>query len=154
VPVAAAGQAEVGAADAKPVVALRRGEHVVEQRFVPLLELLALDQRPAGVGDPAGERVAALLQLAEVEHPRRSRGGDPVRHVDPAEALGDQPGELTLQLADLPPQLRPRAGLVQRPVGRADPPGDQGRPVDPRSPIEQIRHGQSLSGLEGGCSNP
>jgi hypothetical protein len=136
VPVPAAGQAEVGAADAQPAVALRGGEHVVEQSLVPLLELLALDQRPAGIGDAAGERVAALLQLTEVEHPRRSRGGDPVRHVDPAEPLGDQRREFQLQLADLPAQL------------------DASKPLVDRDPVEQTPHDQSLSGLEGGCSNP
>jgi hypothetical protein len=136
VPVAAARQAEVGAADPQPAVALRSGEHVVEQVAVLLLELLALDQRPAGLADAAGERVAALLQLTEVEHPRRPRGGDPVRHVDPAEALGNQPGELPLQPADLPAQLGAGKSLVDR------------------DSVEQTPHGLILSGLEGGCSNP
>jgi hypothetical protein len=136
VPVAAAGQAEVGAADAQPVVALRGGEHVVEQLTGGLLELLALDQRPAGVGDAAGERVAALLQLTEVEHPRRTRGGDPVRHVDPAEALGHQPGELQLEPADLPAQLGPRGPLVD-----AD-------------SLKHPRHREILSRLEGRGGNP
>jgi hypothetical protein len=134
--VAAAGQPEVGAADPQPAVALRGGEHVVEQFAVGALEFLALDQRPARLGDPAGERVAALLQLTEVEHPRRTRGGDPVRHVDPAEALGNQPGQLQLELADLPTQLGAGKSLVDR------------------DSVEQTPHGLILSGLEGGCGNP
>ena len=135
-PMAAARQAEVGAADPQPPIAARGGEHVVEELAVGLLELLALDQRPARVGDPAGERVAALLQLTEVEHPRRTRGGDPVRHVDPAETLGDQPGELQLEPADLPAQLGAGKSLIDR------------------DSVEQTPHGQILSGLESGCSNP
>jgi hypothetical protein len=136
VPVAAARQAEVGAANPQPAVALRGGEHVVEQLAVGLLELLALDQCPAGVGDPAGERVAALLQLTEVKQTRRTRGDDPVRHGDPAKPLGDQPGELQLEPADLPAQLGAGQTLIDR------------------DSVEQTPHGQILSGLEGGCSNP
>jgi hypothetical protein len=133
---AAARQAEVGAADPQPVEAGRVGEHLVEQFLVGLLEGIALDQRPARIGDPAGERVANLLELAQVEHPRRPRGGDAVRHGDAAESFGDQPGELTLELADLPAQLGAGQTLVD---------GDS---------FEHSPHSQILSRLEGRCSNP
>ena len=92
-------------------VALRGGEHVGEQLAVGLLDDGALGERAAGLGDAGRERVADLLQLTEVEHARRPGGADPVRDVDPAHALGDQPAELQLELADLPAQLgaRPRS---------------------------------------------
>jgi hypothetical protein len=96
VPVAAARQAEVGAADPQPAVGGGVGKHLVEQFAVGLLDGVALDQRTGRIGDPTGEGVADLLELTEVEHPRRTHGGDPVRHDDPAEALGDQPPELAL----------------------------------------------------------
>jgi hypothetical protein len=134
--VAAARQAEVGAADPQPGKLLRGGEHLVEQFAVGILEGVALDQRPARFGEATGERVADFLQLAEVEHPRRARGGDPVWHHDAAETLGDQPGELTLELGDLPAQLGAGQTLIDRDC------------------VEHTPHSQSLSRLEGRCSNP
>jgi hypothetical protein len=136
VPVAAARQAEVGPADPQPMKLLRGGEHVVEERPVGLLEGVALDQGPARLGDPAGERVADLLELPQVEHPRRSRGFDPVRDDDAPEALGDQPGELMLELGDLPAQLGAGQTLIDR------------------DPFEHSPHSRSLSRLEGGRGNP
>jgi hypothetical protein len=112
------------------------GQHLLEQLAVGLLEGLALGERAARVGDPAGERVANLLELTEVEDPRRTRGEDPVRHEHAAEAFGDQPGELALELADLPPQLGAGQTLVD---------GDS---------LEHSPHSQILSRLEGRCSNP
>jgi hypothetical protein len=146
VPVAAAGQAEVGAADPHPAVGGGVGKHRLDQLRVAALELLALDQRPARLGDPGGERVAKLLQLTEVEHPRRPGGRDPVRDDDPTEALGDEAGELPLEPADLAAQLGPGAQLL----GAVD----LERRHLPRLPVEQIRHAQSLSRLEGGGGNP
>jgi len=134
--VTAARQAEVGAADPQPVELVRVGKHLVEQLAVRLLEGLALGQRAARLRDAAGERVADLLELTQVEHPRRSRGGDPVRHGDAAEPFSHQPGELTLELADLPAQLGAGQTLIDR------------------DSVEHSPHGQILSRLEGRCSNP
>jgi hypothetical protein len=64
VPVAAARQADVGAADPQPVEAAGVGKHLVEQFAVRLLEGIALDQRASRLGDAVGERVADFLQLA------------------------------------------------------------------------------------------
>lgn len=135
-PVAAARQAEVGAADAQPPVTLRGGEHVVEEGAVGVLEGDPLGERAVRLGDAAGKRIAELLQLTEPEHPRRSRGTDAVRHLDPAESLGDESRQLALELADLTPQLGPRQTLVDY------------------EPVEHSPHGQILSGLEGRCGNP
>jgi len=134
--VAATGQAEVGAADPQPVEAGGVGQHLLEQLAVGLLEGLALGERAARVGDAAGERVTNLLELTEVEHPRRARGEDPVRHDHASQSLGDQPRQLTLELADLPPQLGAGQTLVD---------GDS---------FEHSPHSQILSRLEGRCSNP
>jgi len=156
VPVAAARLADVGAADPQPVVGGGVGQHRGEERAVGLLDGVALGERPPRVGGAAGERVTDLLELTEVEHPRRTRGGDPMRHVDPPESRGDQPGKLALEPPDLSPQLGARAGLAEQPVVVCNPLGDKGQWVGLRwrSPVEQIRHGLILSRLEGRCSNP
>jgi hypothetical protein len=153
--VATARQAEVGTADLQPPVLLRGGEHLVKKRRVGVLEGDPLGEGALRFGDADGESVAELLELTEPEHPRRSGGADPVRDVDPAEALGDEPGQPQLKPPDLPSQLGPRAGLAEQPVVFGHPLGDKGQPVGiRRSPVEQIRHSGSLSALEGRCSNP
>lgn|GEM_PF-1997687 len=155
-PVAAARLADVGAADPQPAIGGGVGQHRGEERAVGLLHVGALGKRAARVGGAAGKRITNLLELTEVEHPRRTRGGDPVRHVDAPETLRDQPGKLALEPPDLPPQLGPRTGLAKQPVVLGNPLGDKGQPVElrSRSPVEKIRHSQILSGLEGRCSNP
>lgn len=136
-PVAAARQPEVGAADPQPAVSGGVGEHSPEELTVRLLELLALDQRPARLGDLPGERVADLLQLTEVERPRRAGGGDPVRHGDTPEPLGDQPGELPLEPRDLPAQLGAGQTLIDRDPFEHSPHTHQSKP--PRgSPPQSI----------------
>jgi hypothetical protein len=153
VPVAAARLADIGAADADPRVALRGGEHVGEKFAVRLLDEGAIGERAVGLGEAGRERVADLLQLTEIEDTRRAGGIDPVRDVDPAEPFDDQPGELALELADLPAQLRAREPLAKRPRVPGSPLGDQGQPVD-LTPVEQIRHSQILSRFEGRGGNP
>jgi len=134
--VAAARLADVGAADPQPAVRGGVGEHRTEEIAVGRLDGVALGQRAARLGEATGERIADLLELAQVEHPRRPRGDDPMWHVDPTEPRGDQSRELQLQLPDLPPQLCPGQTLIDR------------------DSVEYSPHGQSLSGLEGRCSNP
>jgi hypothetical protein len=134
--VAAARQAEIGAADPQPVEAGGIGEHLVEQLPVGLLEGIPLDQRAPRLRDATGERVADLLQLAQVEHPRGSRRRHPMRHVDATEPFGDQAAKLTLELADLPAQLCAGQTLIDR------------------DSVEHSPHRQILSRLEGRRSNP
>jgi hypothetical protein len=155
VPVPAARLADVGAADPQPAVGGGVGKHLGEERAVGVLDGIALEERAAGLGDAARERVTNLLEGAEVEHARRPGGGDPVRHVDAPESRENQRGELALEPPDLPAQLGPCAGLFDlEPSVLGSPPGDQGQPVGPRLPVEQVRHGQSLSGLEGRRRDP
>ncbi len=135
-PVAAAGKADVGAADPQPVVLLRGQQHALQKFAVGLLDGVAVGERAARLGGAPRERVAQLLQLAEPEDPRRTRGVDPMRHDDPAEALGDHPRQLELELADLPAQLGAGKTLVY---------------------LESFKHSPHdwiLSRLEGRCSNP
>lgn len=85
----------------------------MQQLAVGGLEPVLLGQGQARLGDAVGEPVAQPLQLAEVEQPRRGRDrADPVADLDPAEALGEEAGELLLQSADLTPQLAPCGALV------------------------------------------
>jgi hypothetical protein len=122
--VAAARLADIGAADADPRIALRGDEHVGEKFAVRLLDEGPVGERAVGVGEAGRERVANLLQLTEVEDARRPGGVDPIGDVDPTEPFDDQPGELALELADLPAQLRTGAGLVESPSTTCRPPGD------------------------------
>jgi hypothetical protein len=134
--VAAARQAEVVATDPQPAVGGGVGKHLVEELAVGPLEGIALQQRAARLGELPGERVADLLELTEVEHPRRSRGDDPMRHDDAPEALGDQPAKLALELGDLPAQLGAGQTLIDS------------------DPFEHTPHRGILRRLEGRCSNP
>jgi hypothetical protein len=127
--VTATRQAEVGAADPQPAVGGGVGDHRLHQLAVRLLDGVALGEGAPRLGEPPGERVTHLLQLPQVEHPRRTRGGDPVRHVNAAEPVGDQPGQLPLEPPDLPAQLRPGRRLAGEPSVLGSPLGDQGQSV-------------------------
>jgi hypothetical protein len=151
---AAARLADVGAADPDPPVSLGGGKHLAQKFAVRLLDEGAVGEGAVGLGDAGGERIADALQLAEVEDARRPDGIDPVRDGDPAEPLGDEPAELALEPPHLPAQLGARSRLVGlQPSVLGRPLGYEGQPVD-LSPVEQIRHTQSLSRLEGRGGNP
>ncbi|MBS1894413.1 MAG: hypothetical protein JST59_24190 [Actinobacteria bacterium] len=143
---AATREPEVGAADPQPAEAIGVGEHLVKELAVGLLEGIALHQGAARLGDPTGERVADLLELTQVEHPRRSRGGDPVRDDDAPESLGDQAAELPLEPGDLPAQLRPRPPLLHACLAMGDKRAEVG--------VQGSPHRQILSRLEGRGGNP
>ena len=113
-PVAAAGLADIGAADPHPAVVLRGGEHLAQKFAVGLLDEGALGEGAARVGDAGGERVAHLLQLAEIEDTRLTGRRDPVRDAHPPEPLGDERAQLTLQPPHLTPQLAASLALVKR----------------------------------------
>jgi hypothetical protein len=151
VPVATAGLADVGAADPHPRVAGRVGDQRDEKLLVGGLDRGAGGERLARLCDPVGERVADQLELTEVEHPRHSGGGDPVRDLDPSQPFEHEPAELPIEPPDLPAQLGARPPLVDR-LDACRPLGDNGQ--RPRLPFEQIRHTQSLSRLEGRGGNP
>jgi hypothetical protein len=135
--VAAAGLTDVGTADPHPAVVLRGGKHLAQKFAVGLLDEGALGEGAARLGDAGGERVAHLLQLAEVEDARLAGGRDPVRDAHPPEPLGDERAQLTLQPPHLPPQLRPGGQLVYY-----------------LKSLEHSRHKQILSRLEGRGGNP
>jgi hypothetical protein len=151
--VAAARLADVGAADADPRVALRGGEHLLQKLAIGLLDEGALGEDAVGLRQTGRERVADLLQLAEIEDPRRPGGVDPIGHGDPPHPLGDEPGDLTLEPADLAAQFVPRPPLVDLARTAWRPPGDRELRW-PLLPLKQIRHMQILSRLEGRGGNP
>jgi hypothetical protein len=128
--VSAARLAEVGAGDLKPFVLGRRGQHPLEQLAVGGLGLGPLAQGAAGVGDPVGERVADLLQLAEADQARLvRRGGHPRVDRHPREGPRGEAPELVLEAADLAPQLGARKALVA-------PDAKAGKGLS----VEQLRH--------------
>ena len=54
-----------------------------------------------------------MLELAEAKDPwLAANRGNPVVDLDPAEGLGEETGELALEMADLAPQLDPGEALV------------------------------------------
>jgi hypothetical protein len=113
VPVAAARQAEVVAADLDPLEVGRRSQHPAQKIAVGGLGRVLAPQGGLRLGDPLGQFVAQLLQLAEIEHPRGADGGgEAVLQLDPAEGLGEMSRQLLLEAPDLAPQLRPRETLV------------------------------------------
>jgi hypothetical protein len=79
VPASTAWLAEVGARDPHPPELGGRGDHFSQQLAVSGLDPGALSQIDARLGDKLGQIVAQLLELAEVEDPRRHRArGDTV----------------------------------------------------------------------------
>ncbi|HEX3174026.1 MAG TPA: hypothetical protein VHQ43_07395 [Solirubrobacterales bacterium] len=69
-PVAAARLADVGARDPQPLEVLGPDQHPPQQLAVVGLELLALAQGTARLGDPRGEPVAHFLEGTEVQGAR------------------------------------------------------------------------------------
>jgi hypothetical protein len=109
----AARLADVAAFDLDPLEVRRRRQHLGQQLAVGALEALALVQRHPRVGDPFGQLVAQMLQLAQAEDPRLARqGADPVLDLHPAEAGGEEPGQLALEAPDLTAQLGAGEALV------------------------------------------
>jgi hypothetical protein len=128
--VAAAGQAEVGPAHLNPLEVGRGGEHLAHQLVVGGLYPGALAQGQPRLGDPFRQVVSQLLELAEAKNPGLTRERvNAVANLDAAKGLGEESGELTLEMADLAPQLKPGKALVDLDV----------EPVEAVS-FEQIRH--------------
>lgn len=120
VPVAASRFTEIGAGYPHPLELGGALDHRGQQVAAGLLVVGATLQSQACIRDPVGKRVAQALEPAEVEDLRLSgRSGDTVADLDPAEPLGDQPGQLALEPGDLRAQLRTGGALVDRGLERA-----------------------------------
>lgn len=129
-PVTAAGLADIGARDLQPLVLRGLGQHPLEQLTVAGLQFgLRLKLAPC-VADPAGQRVANRLQLAQVEGARlggdRSDTGVDLHSL---ESVGEKRAELGFQAPDLAPQLCPREPFVAIHAKRGT-----------RLSFEQVRH--------------
>jgi hypothetical protein len=115
VPVPAARQAKVGAADPQPTVVPRRLDQGSQQLAVGRLDGGLRGEGGGGLPGALGALVAHALESTEVEHPwARCRGGDPVGDVEPAEALEGEARQLELEAADLAAQLGAGEALVAR----------------------------------------
>jgi hypothetical protein len=111
--VAAAGLADVGAADPQPPVVTWGLDQVAQQLAVGRLGGGLRGQRCTGLAGALDEPVAQALELAEVEQARyRHRRADPVGHGDAAEAVEGEAAQLELEAADLAAQLGAREALV------------------------------------------
>jgi hypothetical protein len=132
-PVTATGLAKIVARDAQPLEVLGAGEHPLQQLAIAGLELGAVAQGLARVLDPIRKSVANRLQLAKVECPRLARDGGHVGdELQTREGIGHQGRELSLEAADLTPQLGAGEPLVAAYPQRAS-----------RVSFEQIRHTQT-----------
>ena len=110
---AAAGLAEVCPGDAQPLVLARGGEHPLEHVAVGGLELGALGEGAACVGDPACEDVTDLLQLTEADQTRPPAvDGNSRIDGEAREGLRGKMVQLLLEAADLAPQLGAGQTLV------------------------------------------
>jgi hypothetical protein len=105
--------ADVGVRDSQPLVLSGGGEHLAQLLAVAFLELVAVVQGDAGVGDPSRQSIAYPLQLAKAGDSRRAgESRDAGVDVKARECLGREAGQLTLEAPDLPPQLGARQPLV------------------------------------------
>jgi hypothetical protein len=128
--VPAARLADVGTRDAHPPVLGRRLDHPPQELTIAPLQLRALDQHESSRGDPRRQRVAHPLELTEIGDARRGkRSGNRGLDRHPRKRLGLKGGELSLEAADLPPQLGSGEALVA-----PHPRGGK------RLPVEQIQH--------------
>lgn len=107
------------------------GKHLLEQLAIAGLELGPILQPAARDPDPCRERVADRLEVAEPQGPRLLRkSADPGVDLDTREGVGEERAELSLEAADLTPQLSPGESLVAVYAKR------RGASVS----VEQIRH--------------
>lgn len=122
--------AEVGAGDQHPLEVGRRSEHRPQALAVRVLLAGAFAQGQPRRGDPAGEGVALTLEIAEPEDPGLdAERADAMLDRNPAKGLAEQPGQLTLEPADLSAQLGAGGALVDADV----------EPLE-ALPFEQILH--------------
>jgi hypothetical protein len=111
-PVQAAALADVLVRHHHPAMALRRGDHRLEQPPVRLLDLGLTGELGAGVADAPHERVADPLEV-----PRREDPGAADRADSPVEPLAGKRGreqlsELALERADLAAQVVAGAAIL------------------------------------------
>jgi hypothetical protein len=129
-PVPAAGQPDVGIGDPHPLVLGRRLQQLLQQESVGGRDAGALAKSGAAFLDPGRQRIANLLQLTEAERARLVRlCGHGGVDLHPREGLDDDVGEMTLEAADLAPQLSAGKTLVASYPKRRE-----------TVSIEQIRH--------------
>lgn len=109
----AAWLAQVGAGDAHPLVGRGVGEHPLQRFPIARLQLGASGKVAAGHGDPVGQRIAHPFQLTEADNPRQPRARRNLGvDLNPAKALREEAGKLTLEAADLTAQFSARTALV------------------------------------------
>jgi hypothetical protein len=108
----------------------RRLDHLPQELAVAPLQLRPLAQRKPSRGDPRRQRVTHPLELTEIGDARLGkRRGNRGLDRHPRKRLGLKGGELSLEAANLPPQLGPGEALIA-----PHPRGGK------HLPVEQIQH--------------
>src|SRR5215211_1575384 len=111
VPVLARRLPDVLGGDPYPAIALRRGDHRLEQAAVGLLDLALASQFGLSLAQPDGKAVANPLEFADPEHARTANGRHAPLDARPREGRGEELGEPLLEQCDLPPELIPGSPL-------------------------------------------
>jgi hypothetical protein len=113
VPVLAAGLADVLVGHPHPLEALRLEHHLLDQPAVLLLDVGAVAERAACVGDPVGQVVAELLELAQRQQARTAAGGDGELEALARPGGAEELRQLVLEASDLTQQRPPGGALVR-----------------------------------------
>jgi hypothetical protein len=104
-PVAAAALADVLVRHDHPPMALRSGDHPLDQAPVGLLRLRAPRELGLGVAQAQGEGVPDPLQLAGGEHPRPADSADAPLEPGAGEGRGEELAQPPVEIGYLPAQV-------------------------------------------------
>jgi hypothetical protein len=144
--VPAAGLADVVVGDDHPAMAVRGGNHPLDQAAVRLLDLRAAGELRLRVAQAQGQSVAYPLQLGGRKQPRPADRTDPPLEPGPREGRGEELAEATLEIGDLTPEVVARELLGARGNRRAENIGAGRGPRD-LGLVEHGWHGGSLTRL-------
>jgi hypothetical protein len=143
-PVTAAALADVLVGDDHPAVALRGGDHPLDQGAVGLLDVGLPGELGLGVAQPEREGVTDPLELAGGEHPRPTDGADPPLEPGPRKGGSEELAETAFEVGNLTPQVVAREALGACRYRCAERIGAGRRRRDPGL-CERVWHGGSFA---------